>query len=272
MRGFPHSSPPTPDDDAASSEPSRLAMLRTRHRGITDCGLLRGRNEDAFFIDERLGLFIVCDGVGGRAHGEVAAGEAVTSIWEHVSAEVEPCEPDVDRVAWLSAALRAALQHASQAVYAMAAANPRLTGMSTTASAVWVTGDLAVIGHVGDSRVYLARDGAVRQLTEDHTLLNMQVQQGLISPERARGRKSPVTRVVGGRDCIEVDVMVVPLAEGDRLLLCTDGLHAYLEDEATLDRLFGLDVHAASLAAVAHAYHRGGKDNVTAVFVEMVRE
>ena len=101
------------------------------------------------------------------------------SIWEHVRREVVRYEPGVDRGEWFGAALRAALQNASQVVHGLAAADRRFTGMGTTASALLVAGNLAVIGHVGDSRVYHARGGAVRQLTEDHTLRNLQVHQGL---------------------------------------------------------------------------------------------
>jgi serine/threonine protein phosphatase PrpC len=270
MHGHPQIPATVHDDVLLAPERTRLAALRTRHQGITDCGLCRMRNEDAFLIDERLGLFIVCDGVGGRAHGEIAAAETVTSVWEHVRREVALYQPGVDRGGWLGAVLRAALQHASRVVYELAAADRRFTGMSTTASALLVAGGLAVIGHVGDSRVYHARGGAVRQLTEDHTLRNLQVHQGLVSPEQARGRKSPIIRVVGVRDRVEVDTVVVPLAAGDRLLLCTDGLHAYLEDDATLRQLFRLDIQEAGAAAVAHAHRCGGKDNITAVFVEVI--
>jgi serine/threonine protein phosphatase PrpC len=246
--------------------------LRTRHRGITDCGLCRMRNEDAYVIDEQLGLFVVCDGVGGRAHGEVASAEAVISIWEHVRCEVVRYEPGVDRGEWFGAVLRAALQNASRAVHELAAADRRFTGMGTTASALLVAGNLAVIGHVGDSRVYHARGGAVRQLTEDHTLRNLQVRQGLVSREFAPVRRSPITRVVGMHDCVDVDIVIEPLAGGDRLLLCTDGLHEYLEDDATLRHLFCLDMQEAGAAAVAHAHRRGARDNVTAIFVEVIAD
>lgn len=156
---------------------TRLAALRTRHCGISDCGLYRTRNEDALLVDERLGLFIVCDGVGGRAYGEVAAAATVDSVWEHVRREVTLNKPGANRGGWLEAVLRAALQHASKVVYELAASDPRLTGMSTTASALLIDRGLAVIGHVGDSRVYHSTDGAARQLTEDHTLRNMRVHQ-----------------------------------------------------------------------------------------------
>lgn len=249
---------------------TRLAALRTRHCGISDCGLVRARNEDAYLADERLGLFIVCDGVGGRAHGEVAAAVTVESVWEHVEREMALYKPGADRGGWLEAVLRAGLQHASKVVYELAASDQRFTGMSTTASALLIDRGLAVIGHVGDSRVYHSREGAVRQLTQDHTLRNLRVHQSLATPERVYGHKSPVVRVVGLHDCVEVDTVVVPLAVGDRLLLCTDGLHMYLEDDADLRRLLSLDMREASSAAVAYAHRCGGKDNITAVFVEAI--
>lgn len=256
--------------DLAGPELPGRAALRTRHGGITDCGPYQMHNEDAFIIDERLGLFVVCDGVGGRAHGEIASAEAVMSIWEYTRQATVPPGPGVERGARLGAELRLALQHASQVVHGLATTDQRLAGMSTMASAVLVAGDVAVIGHVGDTRVYHARGSEVRQLTEDHTLRNMQVRRGSASPPLNRRHKSPVVRVLGGHGCVDVDVIVTPLVAGDRLLLCTDGLHEYLDDDTTLSQLFCLDVREASQAAVACARRRGAKDNITAVFVEVI--
>ena len=126
------------------------------------------------------------------------------------------------------------------------------------------------MGQVGDSRVYHARGTAVRQLTEDHTLANMRIKQGLITPERARGRKSPITRAIGLRAGVEVDIITASLMAGDRLLLCSDGLHEYLDCDSVLADLFRLDVGEAALAAVCHAIGCGGKDNITALFVEVL--
>jgi len=129
-----------------------------------------------------------------------------------------------------------------------------------------------VVGQVGDSRVYLARDGTVTQLTEDHTWLNLQVQQGLLTPEQARGRsgKNIITRALGLRPFVEVDILVVPVKPGDRLLLCSDGLHTYLDSGPTLSDLFKLDVREAAPAAIRHANACGGADNITALFVEFL--
>ncbi|MCY0991950.1 serine/threonine-protein phosphatase [Nannocystis sp. ILAH1] len=269
--------------------------MRTRHFGATDPGLRRSHNEDAFLADERLGLFIVCDGVGGRAFGEVAAQETVEIIWEWVKREAEtiavaadearlarrvvvharplagpPVWVSPDTVARLGAMIRGALQNACYLVHGMAEVDANYSGMSTTASVVLVAGELAIVGQVGDSRVYLARGDDVHQLTEDHTLLNMQVKLGLVSPEHARGRKSSITRAIGLHDFVEVDILAFPLQVGDRLLLCSDGLHEYLDSADTLTDLFQLDARDAAPAAVAHANACGGKDNITALFVELL--
>jgi protein phosphatase len=267
--------------------------MRTRHFGSTDPGLRRGNNEDAFLADPKLGLFVVCDGVGGRAHGEIASAETVEIIWEWVHREAATIHAAADeaRVArrmvvgdrqgqqvWLSPEtvgrlgqiVRGALQNACYMVKGMAEADKDLTGMSTTASVVLIAGEVAIVGQVGDSRVYHARGGDVRQLTEDHTLINMQVKQGLVTPEQARGRKSQITRAIGLKDFVEADIMAVPLEVGDRLLLCSDGLHEYLDNAATLTDLFQLDPRDAAPAAIQLANARGGKDNITALFVEIL--
>lgn len=226
--------------------------------------------------NERLGLFLVCDGIGGRASGEIAAAEAVAIIEAQVGDALAGTREDdgaaVDPVAHVGAIVRAAMQCASRTIFAQGRADPSCAGMGTTASVVLVVGDLAVIGHVGDSRVYHARGDSVRQLTEDHTLHNWQVQQGALAPEPTRGRKSPITRALGLREVVEVDVYTWRLRPGDRLLLCTDGLHEYFEGAATLTRLLQLDVREAATAAIRHAHRCGGKDNVTALFIEVLGE
>lgn len=258
---------------------SRPCRPRTRHSGFSDCGPHRAKNEDAFLANEPLGLFIVCDGVGGRRSGEIAAGEAISVIQDYVSsALLSGSSTEAGREAGerngvashsigdIRGIVRFAMQHASRAIFDLGLEDVRYAGMCTTASVVLIAGELAVIGQVGDTRVYHARGHSTCQLTEDHTLLTMRVQQGEV--ERAKNRKSPVTRALGLRDAVEVDIYTTRLIAGDRLLLCTDGVHDHLESEAVLTRLFQMDLPDAPLAAIGHARRCGGKDNATAIFVE----
>jgi serine/threonine protein phosphatase PrpC len=253
-----------------------VSPMRVRYFGHTDVGMKRSHNEDAFLADPDLGLFIVCDGVGGRARGEVASREAVDFIWEWVKRE-EPTlnasrersrEPDV--VAKLCQIMRGAIQNATYMVHSLGQLNPDHRGMSTTASAFLVCGNLGVVGQVGDSRVYLSRDGQTSQLTEDHTLVNYQLKHGLISPEEAKRSRirNVITRAVGHKDYVEVDTLPIPLFARDRILLCSDGLHGYLTDGA-LERIMANDVQAAVLDAIRFANEQGGSDNITALMVEL---
>ncbi len=275
--------------------------MRTRHFGYTDTGRRRRHNEDAWLADERLGLFIVCDGVGGQARGEVASEETVELIWDWVKAQTAVVQAAVaeaqarsvirvvgasaprpgprmtmpaEAVGRLGALVRGAVQNACYMVHGMGEVDPSQRGMSTTASVVLVADELVIVGQVGDSRVYLARDGQVSQLTEDHTWLNVQVKQGAMTPEQARRKSSTgkqmITRAVGLRDHVEVDILAVPVQVGDRLLLCSDGLHAYLDAADTLVDLFQLDLREAGPAAIRHANACGGEDNITALFVEFL--
>lgn len=275
--------------------------MRTRHFGYTDTGRRRRHNEDAWLADERLGLFIVCDGVGGQARGEVASEETVELIWDWVKAQAAVVQAAIaeaqarsvlhvvgstvprpgprmtmpaEAVGRLGALVRGAVQNACYMVHGMGEVDPSQRGMSTTASVVLVADELVIVGQVGDSRVYLARDGQVSQLTEDHTWLNVQVKQGAMTPEQARRKsttgKQMITRAVGLRDHVEVDILAVPVQVGDRLLLCSDGLHAYLDAADTLVDLFQLDLREAAPAAIRHANACGGEDNITALFVEFL--
>jgi protein phosphatase len=155
-------------------------------------------------------------------------------------------------------------------VFGMAEMDRGKTGMGTTISALLVLGDYAITAQVGDSRVYLVREDACEQLTEDHTLIAWQLKQGLITP--AEAKKSPhrnvITRAVGNREYVQVDTRLVGLRSGDRFLLCSDGLHGYLREKevAPIVALKGSD---AVKRFIDLANERGGKDNITAVLVEI---
>jgi protein phosphatase len=248
------------------------------HFGHTDVGLQRAHNEDAYLADPSLGLFVVCDGVGGRARGEVASSEAVDFIWEWVKREEAVIQAardnlDTNTVARLCRIVRSAIQNATYMLHGLGEQNPEQKGMSTTASAVLVVGNMAVMGQVGDSRVYLARGDEVIQVTEDHTLINFQLKHGLITPEQARvsQHKNVITRAVGHKDYVEVDTNPVFVKPGDRLLLCSDGLHGYLDEvePRQLAALLSKPVKDAVVEAIRFANNMGGQDNITALLVEV---
>ncbi|MCA9688808.1 MAG: serine/threonine-protein phosphatase [Myxococcales bacterium] len=257
--------------------------MRLRHAGRSHTGLVRVNNEDAWFGDDGVGLYIVCDGVGGRARGEVASEVTVEHIRDWITGEAEllgrareaGAQLDDALIARLQAMVRSAVQNACYMVHAMGELDPDQHGMSTTATVLVAVGGRGIVGQVGDSRVYRSRPGdggaSVSQLTEDHTLVWQQVQSGRMTPEQARTSrlKNIITRAVGQKAHVEVDTFVVDLRPGDRILLCTDGLHDYLDRGLDVGALFACDLDEAAAAAVREANARGGADNITALFVEL---
>src|SRR5690606_17706001 len=149
--------------------------------------------------------------------------------------------------------------------------DPEHRGMSTTASVFLLCGRLGVVCQLGDSRVYLVRKNEVAQLTEDHTLINYQLKQGLITPEQAVNSraKNVITRAVGHKDYVEVDTLPIPLFPGDRIVLCSDGFHGYVESAEDMRYFIDLDVEEAVLEAIRFANAKGGRDNITAMMVEL---
>jgi serine/threonine protein phosphatase PrpC len=257
------------------SEPPAQPPLRRTGAGLSDVGRKRKSNEDAFFFDDRLGLYIVGDGMGGHAAGEIASQEAVETVYGMVKRGIgnlhELADPLVDEdVRAASRLMESAIQAATYMVFSMAEMDRGKTGMGTTLSALLVLGEYAVTAQVGDSRVYRVHGDRVEQLTEDHTLIAWQLKQGLITPQEAK--KSPhrnvITRAVGNKDYVQVDTGIVKLAAGDRFLLCSDGLHGYLR-EPDLAPIVALGGEESVARLIALANERGGKDNITAILVEI---
>ena len=166
--------------------------------------------------------------------------------------------------------MESAVQAATYMVYAMAELDRGMAGMGTTISAMLVRGAYAITGQVGDSRIYRVAEGNVEQLTEDHTLIAWQLKQGLITPAEAKTspHRNVITRAVGNREYVEVDTRLIALEKGDRFLLCSDGLHGYLRD-GDIAPLMALGGDAAAKQLIALANDRGGKDNITAIVVEV---
>lgn len=253
--------------------------MRLRYSALSDIGQVRKQNEDAYLADDRLGLFVVCDGVGGRSCGEVASRESARMIWEWVQRESadlpkENLKSNPEALAKLRHVMRSAIQNACYLVHSLGELDPTQKGMSTTASAVLIVDEVAIVGQVGDSRVYLSRDNEVVQVTEDHTLINFQLKHGLITPEQAATSKAKnvITRAVGHHDYVEVDVHAIQLRAKDRLLLCSDGLYSYLKTMEEVGAImFHEDTEHAVTQAIAMANQRGGSDNITAMLVEYER-
>jgi len=246
-----------------------------RSYGKSDIGRHRKLNEDAFFRDDQLRLFIVADGMGGHAAGEIASGEAVDTVYGMVKRGFaglgdlyQPLDENRGRAA--CRLLEGAIQAATYMVFGMAQFEKDKTGMGTTITCAMVLGDSFVTGQVGDSRIYRMRQNTSVQLTEDHTLIAWQLKQGLISENEAKSspHKNVITRAVGNREYVEVDTNIYPMASGDKYMLCSDGLHGYLQlDE--ISAVGGIGGEQAVDQFIALANNRGGKDNITCLLVEI---
>jgi protein phosphatase len=246
----------------------------------TDVGRKRQINEDAFFRDDALGFYVVADGVGGHNKGEIASREAVEQLCMWVNGASRDLDKLTERIqagdsecVWeIRRLLESGVKSACYMVFGMAELDPEKKGMSTTMSALLIRGPLAYAVHVGDSRVYRVRNSGVLQLTEDHTLINYKVKHGMMTKaeaEKAAG-KNVITRAVGHKDYVQVDTADLDVAAGDRFLLCSDGLHGYFaSDREVVDLCGDGELDECAEAAIAVANQRGGKDNVTAVVVEV---
>ena len=251
--------------------------MRTTSTGLSDVGRKRPHNEDAYALDDVLGLYIVADGVGGHAKGEVASYESVEEVrmWvrRHLP-EIDDCLAvrDGASLGRVRRLLESGVQSACYMVFGMAQQDPEKKGMSTTMTVLLVRNGHAFVAQVGDSRVYRAQGELVQQITEDHTLINYKLKHGLITPEeaqRAQG-KNVITRAVGHRDYVQVDTFDLPVAPGDRFLLCTDGLHGYITAGDEVVELMRVEPLAeAAGQCIDFANERGGKDNITAVMVSV---
>ena len=247
------------------------AQVKARSFALTDVGRHRRSNEDACFRDDDIRLYVVADGMGGHAAGEVASSEAVDAIHGMVKRGV--CHPGAEPLDEPRACrlLEGAIQAATYMLVAIAEFERDKHGMGTTISAALVVNASLVIGQVGDSRIYQIRGGRAEQITEDHTLIAWQIKQGIISPDEAKWspHRNVITRAVGNREYVEVDTLVVPVETGDRYLLCSDGLHGYFDDPREIADIAALGGQASVDRLVAVANERGGRDNITAVMVEI---
>ncbi len=231
---------------------------RKRHNNEDSC--LVCAPEDPKFLERRGVLFSVADGMGGASAGERASRLALETIAAHY---FDPGHRGLAPVA-----LREAIEAANEAVYFEAESSLDYAGMGTTVSVMAVMGNWAYIAQVGDSRIYLCRENVgLKQLTDDHSLVAEQMRNGLINAEEARNHllKNLITRAVGIRDSVEVDLFALELRFGDTLLICSDGLSNMVSDDAILSALSMPDLDEASDKLIARALEAGGSDNVTVI-------
>lgn len=244
----------------------------------TDKGLRRSTNEDSVSVREDLGLFVVADGMGGHAAGEVASRAAVEGIVAFVEAtqtmspdQTWPIPFDLEQSVNANR-LRAGFQIGNRRLASQIGSSSELRGMATTAVAVLIDGGTGTLAHVGDSRAYRLRDGQLDRLTRDHSWVEEQIRVGALSETAARQHpwRNIVTRALSGSEDLEVDLQEVALEPGDRLLLCSDGVFTVLSDDQIGDVLRReADLDDLCDALIQGANDGGGPDNVTAVVLEV---
>lgn len=248
--------------------------------GQTDVGQKRDHNEDYLLIDEELGLYLVCDGMGGHAAGEVASEHAALTVQrvirEGAAAIEELRKKDTpesrEKVVQL---VEHAVQRACSEIFQMATADSGKAGMGTTLIGVLVVGGKGLMAHVGDSRLYMVRQGQIHQLSEDHSYCTEMIKRGKMTREQARNSPyaNVITRAVGIQESVQVDTLLFDILPGDTFLLCSDGLAGYTEDPNELaEILSGDDPEALPQTLIDLANQRGGKDNITALVVRGVSD
>lgn len=238
------------------------ALIHYRAAALSDRGRKRCGNEDAFAVAAEQGVYVVCDGMGGAAAGEVASRTAVEEMVRRMSER--SVETPIERAA------EQAVRAASDAIFARARRNPRYTGMGTTMVTLVVKENHGWILNVGDSRCYRLRAGALEQLTVDHSLVDEQVRAGRMSPAEAHisPLRNIITRALGTQGMNAPDIFPLEIEPGDLFLLCSDGLTRELADAALLPLLEGrqaLETICAQLVAAAN--RSGGQDNITCLLV-----
>lgn len=238
-------------------------MRLGRNAALSHAGRKRRHNEDSYVV--RPPLFAVADGMGGAKAGEVASSLAAAALQES----------DGDGATG-EARVSALIEEANRRVFRRASEDREASGMGTTMTVALVEEDRVAIGHVGDSRAYLIRDGALEQLTNDHSLVSELVRSGKLTPEEAEihPQRSVITRAVGTEPDVDVDTFSVEGAAGDLFLICSDGLTDMVDEETILGAVeeHRPDLKAAAKALVNAANRGGGEDNITVVFFELAEE
>ncbi len=248
--------------------------LAVKVAGRTDVGCVRANNEDNFGYDSRYGIFVVCDGMGGQAAGEVASKMGVDIMLDYFR-KLGTSGGDQHANEQKSSGaerLAEAIQLANRTIFHAGQHQNGQSGMGSTIVAALLRGNSLSIGHVGDSRIYLIRHGAIEQLTDDHSLVMEQVRRGYITLEQAQRSEiqNIILRALGSEEAVEADIEDVAIFPGDLLLMTSDGLTRHLKDEEILaiaER--SPDLERACNELVETARQRGGEDNITCLLLRM---
>jgi serine/threonine protein phosphatase PrpC len=247
--------------------------LAVKVAGRTDVGCVRANNEDNFGYDSRYGIFVVCDGMGGQAAGEVASKMGVDILLDYFrKLGSAPKNQPMNGQTSGAESLASAIQLANRTIFHAGQEQNGQSGMGSTIVAALVRGNSLAIGHVGDSRIYLIRQGTIQQLTEDHSLVMEQVRRGLITLEQAQKSEMQniILRALGSEESVEADVEDLMVLPGDLLLMTSDGLTRHVSDEEILEIVKGANnLEQACNKLVETAKERGGDDNITCLLVRI---
>jgi protein phosphatase len=239
--------------------------------GETDIGRVRATNQDSFLLENSCQLYGVADGMGGHAGGEIASLVCVEKIVEYLKEKYSDSKKEVHPSRMIMSTMGRAINVSSSKIFERALEEPALMGMGTTATIMQVFEDYAYFAHVGDSRLYLLRCGLLFQLTNDHSLVAEQVRAGLIPEEEAETHhlRNVITRSVGYQEEEDVDTYYCKIEKGDTFLLCSDGLHGKLKDQA-IAKILPKPLGECSKELILQANNNGGQDNITVVLVRIL--
>jgi len=248
----------------------------------TDVGLKRKENEDSYLVDEGNCLFIVADGMGGHAAGDLASRIAVESICDYLRNDSSPANPETaaygvsPELSDTANMMTNAVHIANDKIRQVATRNEQVAGMGTTVVCAKLEGTVATLANVGDSRIYLFRQSGYRQISEDHSWVNEQLQKKLITPEDARVHpwRNVITRALGSREMVDVDIFVERVRSGDQLLLCTDGLSSMIDDITLFEIITDQSAtqEEKSERLIEEAKKAGGSDNITQILIAFMEE
>lgn len=252
--------------------------MRLEAAARTDPGPVRENNEDNFLVDVDAGLFVVADGMGGHAAGEVASEIAVQAVAEVLLEAEDPEETRLARATpdpqdAIRERLRYAMNQASLRIRRAALEDAAQAGMGTTLCVLLIEDGVAHLGHVGDSRIYLFRDDKLQRLTRDHTVVQQEIDAGRLTPELARivPHKNILTQSVGYHGPVEPDTATRPVAPGDLFIICSDGLTDPLDDDALAEIIRKTPAEDLAEELVQQALDNGTEDNVTVVVAAVHR-